>query len=98
QRARRQIQLDVFALFQLEVLVAGKLGRVKQVDALTADGGHQIVKIVGRANLIRQRVVHFAVGQIAFFLAGLDQSVYVFFEFVVNRQNDSCSLGRRGNS
>ena len=41
QRARRQIQLDVFAFLQLKILVAGELGSVQQVDALTADGGHQ---------------------------------------------------------
>ncbi len=34
QRARRQIQLDVFALFQLKILVAGKFGSVEQVNAL----------------------------------------------------------------
>ncbi len=87
QRSRRQIQLNVLPLLQLEFLVAGELGSVEQVDALRADGRDQIVQIVGRANLIRQRVVHFAVGQIALFLAGLDQAVHILFELVVNRQN-----------
>ena len=82
----RQVELDVLALFQLEFLVAGKLGRVQQIDALGADGGDQIVQIVGRADLIRQHVVHVAVGEIALLLAGLDQAVNVVFEFVVNRQ------------
>ena len=87
QRARRQVELDVFALFQLEVLVAGKFGAVEQVDALGADGGDQVVQIVGRANLIRQHVVHVAVGEIALFLADFDQAVNLVFEFVFNRQN-----------
>ncbi len=48
QRAGRQVQLDVFALFELEVLVA-ELRAVQQVNALGADGGNQIVQIVGRS-------------------------------------------------
>jgi hypothetical protein len=48
QRSRRQVELDVLALFQLEVLVAVELGAVQQVDALGADGGDQVVQIVGR--------------------------------------------------
>ncbi len=48
QRAGRQVELDVFALFQLEFLVAAELGAVEQVDALGADGSDQIVQIVGR--------------------------------------------------
>ena len=48
QGAGGQVELDVLALFQLEVLVAGEFGAVQQVDALGADGGDQIVQIVGR--------------------------------------------------
>ena len=70
-----------------------KFGRVEQIDALGADGGDQIVQIVGRADLIRQHVVHVAVGEIALFLADFDQAVNIVFEFVfVNRQMQSCSL------
>ena len=47
QRAGREVELDVFAFFELEILVAGELGRVEQVDALGADGGDQIVEVVG---------------------------------------------------
>ena len=47
-RPRRKVQLDVFALFRLEFLVAAELGAVEQVDALGADGGDQVVEIIGR--------------------------------------------------
>ena len=67
-------------------LSPGNLGASSRSMPWRADGGHQIVQIVGRANLIGQHVVHFAVGQIALLLAGLDQAVHVVFEFVVNRQ------------
>ena len=90
QRARRQVELDVFALFELEVLVAAKFGRVEQIDALGADGGDQIVQIVGRANLFRQHVVHVAVGQIALFLAGFDQVRE--YRLRICRQSPKCFL------
>ena len=34
ERSRRQVELDVLALFELEILVAAKLRRVQQIDAL----------------------------------------------------------------
>ena len=84
QRPRRQVQLDVLALFQLEVLVAVELGAVQQVDALGADGGDQVVQILGRrSHLIRQHLVHVAVGQIALFLADFDQGVNIVIVFVI---------------
>ena len=86
KRARRQVELDVFALFQFEIFVAWQIWGVEQVDALGADGCDQIVQVVGRANLIRQDVVDIAVGEIALFLADVDQAVNIVFEFVVNRQ------------
>ena len=73
QRSRGQVQLDVFALFEVEVLVAAELGPVEQVDALGADGGNQVVQIVGIVHIVRQHVVHVAVSQIALFLARIDQ-------------------------
>ncbi len=84
QRSRRQVELDVFALFQLEVLVAVELGAVKQVDALGADGGDQVVEILGRrSHLIRQHFVDVAVGQIALFLAHFNQGVDVVIVLVI---------------
>ncbi len=95
QRAGGQVELDVFAVFKLEVLVGAELGAIEQVDALGADGRDQVVEVVARANLIRQHVVDFAVGEIALFLAYFDQAFnvvfvyefFVVFELVVNCQN-----------
>ena len=87
QSAGRQVELDVLALLELEVLVAAEFGPVEQVDALGADGGDQVVDVVGRGgHLIRHHLVDVAVGEVALFLARIDQAVNVFFEFVVNRQ------------
>ena len=47
QRARRQIELDVLAFFQLKIFVGAELRRVQQVDALGADRGNQVVEVVG---------------------------------------------------
>ena len=91
----RQIKLDVFALFELKILVGAKLRRVQQIDALGADRRHQIVDVVGRsADVLRQHVIHVAVGQIALLLAGIDQVCDVVFEFVVDGQNGSYSPAR----
>ena len=99
QGSGRQVQFDVLAVFQVEVLVA-ELGAVQQVNALGADGGDQVVQIFGRrTHLIRQHVVDVAVGEVALFLAHFDQSVDVVivvvvmvvlvigFKFVVNCQD-----------
>ena len=82
----REVELDVLALFQLEILVGAELRPVEQIDALGADGGDQIVDVVGGGHLLRHHVVDVAVGQIALFLARVDQVCDVVFEFVVNSQ------------
>jgi len=65
----RQVQLDVLALFQLEVLVGAELGLSSSVDALGADGGNQVVRSSGCEPISSQHVVDIAVGEIALFLA-----------------------------
>ncbi len=47
QRAGGQVELNVLALFQFEILVGAELRAVEQIDALGADGGDQVVEIVG---------------------------------------------------
>ena len=86
QRAGRQVELDVFALFELEILVGAEFRAVQQVDALGADGRDQIVDVVGGGHLLRHHVVDVAVGQVALLFPGVDQVRDVVFEFVVNRQ------------
>ncbi len=61
-----------------------ELGAVQQVDALGADGGDQVVQILGRrTHLIGQHIVHVAVGQIALFLAHFNQGVNVVIMLVI---------------
>ncbi len=67
-------------------LSPGNLGAVEQIDALGADGGDQIVKIVGRADLVRQNVVDVAVGEIALLFADFDQACNLLRICFVNRQ------------
>jgi hypothetical protein len=45
--SRRQVELDILTLFQVEILVAVELGAVQKVDALGADGGDQVIQILG---------------------------------------------------
>ena len=54
----------------------------EDVDALGVDGGEQIIEIVGRGDVTGQEVVDLAVGEIALFLAGVDELVYVVFVLV----------------
>jgi hypothetical protein len=97
-RAGRQVKLDVVAVFQFSFLVAAELGVVQQVNALGSNGGDQVIQISGGSgHVIRQNVVHIAVGQIALAFANFDQSInivfmlvvmlMIVFEFIVARQN-----------
>ena len=87
KRAWGEVELDVFAFFEFEILVAGKFWGVEQIDALGADGGDQIIEIVSGANLIGQDVIDIAVGEIAFLFAYFNDVVDVVFEFIVNCQS-----------
>ena len=87
ERARRQIELNVFAFFELKILFGAELRRVQQIDALAADCRHQVIDVVWRsADVLGQHVVHVAVGQVALLLAGIDQVSDVVFKFVVDGQ------------
>ena len=86
ERSRGEVQFDVLALFELEVLVGAEFRAVEEVDALGADGGDQIVNVVRGGHLLRHHVVDVAVGEVPLLLPGVDQVGNVVFEFVVNRQ------------
>ena len=45
--ARREVELNVLAFFELEILIAAELGRVEKIDALSANGCDEVVEIVG---------------------------------------------------
>ena len=79
QGARREIQLHVLASFDLvELLVAG-LGALEHINPLRANGGQQVLEIVGRMHVVRDQVIHLVVGEITFLFAHIDQ----FFDIVV---------------
>ncbi len=86
ERTWCQVQLDVFTVF-VEFLVGAIFRAVEQIDALGANGGDQIVKIVGIVHIFGQHVIHVSVGQIALFLAGIDQVCNFVVEFVFNGQS-----------
>ena len=53
-----------------------------------ADGVEQIVEHVRRLNVIREKVVHFTIGEITLLLTGVDQLLDIF-KFFVESQTDS---------
>ena len=82
QRARREVEFDVLARFQLgiELLIegAGHLRPFEHIDALRADGGQQVLEVVGRMQVVRDKVVDLVVGEVSLFLTRIDQ----FFDVV----------------
>jgi len=91
QRARRQVQLDVLALFRLELVAlpsADLRAAFENVDSLRPDRRDQIVQIVGRIHIARKKVVDLVVGQVALLLTGVDQFLNILFVFIVYRQAD----------
>ena len=81
QRAGREVELDVFAGFHVALVElvesAGRLRTFEDIDALAADGGHQIVEIVGRLDVVRDKVVHLVVGEVALLFSHIDQFLNV---------------------
>ena len=63
-----------------ESLGAGVAG--ENVDALSVDGGHQVVELVGRGDLAGEQVVDLTVGEVALLFAGVDQFFQVVFVLV----------------
>ena len=64
------------ASFLVEFLVhrgGRQLGALQHVNALRADGGEQIVEILGRVDIVRDEVVHLAVGEISLLFARIDK-------------------------
>ncbi len=81
QRAGRQIKFNVLAGFHLtsNFLSDRHLGPLQHIDALGADGGQQVIEIVGRMHIVRDKVVHLVIGEVALLFARIDQ----FFNVVV---------------
>ncbi len=77
QRAGGQVEFHVLARFQfgIELLVerAGDLGAFEDVNALRADGGQQVLKVIGRMQVVRDQVVDLVVREVTFFFSCIDQ-------------------------
>ncbi len=63
----------------VEFLVAGHLGPFEHINALRADGGQQVLEVVGGMHVVRDQVVHLVIGEITFLFSHIDQ----FFDIVV---------------
>ena len=77
ESARGEVELDVFTGFDVALIElverAGRLGSFQNIDALAADGGHEIIEVVGRVHIVRDQVVHLIVGEVALFFSHVDQ-------------------------
>ena len=86
ERAGREVEFYVVGLFSglglVLLAVAGELVAGEDIDALGVDGGKKVIEIVGRGDVTGQEVVDLAVGEIALFLAGVDELLYVVFVLV----------------
>ena len=79
QRAGREIELHVLAGFYvLELLVARHLGPFEHVNALRADGGQQVLEVVGGMHIVRDQIVHLVVREVTLLFPHIDQ----FFDVV----------------
>ena len=56
----------------LELLVAA-LGPFEHVNALGADGGQQVLEVLGGMHIVRDEIVHLVVREVAFLLTHIDQ-------------------------
>src|SRR5207302_814382 len=91
QGARSEVEFNVLARFQvaIEFLVefsASSFWTFKDVDALGANGGEQIVQVIGGMDIARKQVIHLIVGEIPLLLAGIDQFLNVI-KLVVKSQS-----------
>ena len=84
-----QIEFDVvglFASFDLAVFsaftAATALFAGEHVDTLGVDRGEEIVQVIRRGYIAGQQIVDLPIGQIAFFFAGIDEFIDVFFVLV----------------
>src|SRR5690348_3163913 len=97
QGARRQVELDVLTHLHVVGLVqtGGRHfgGTLKNINALRADGGQQVIQILGRVDVMRNQVVHLTVGEVSLFLA----HIYQLFDVVklVFKSQNGLPLCRR---
>ena len=95
QRARSQIQLNVFAglgvgfdFFQRR---RGLGLAFEHVNALRADGGQQVIEIFGRMDVVRNEIVGFVVGEVALLFSRVNQLLNVVELVFKSSQGNSFS-------
>ncbi len=76
----------------------GSFGSFEDVDSLRADGGQQVLEVLGRMQVVGKQVVDLVVGQVALLLACIDQ-FFDIVEFVVKSQSEipfeAAKIGRQ---
>ena len=78
ESAGREVEFDVLAGFSFffELLIergGGKFGSLQHVDSLRTNGGQQIVQVLGRMHVVRDKVVDLVIGQISLLFTCVDQ-------------------------
>src|SRR4029077_13353805 len=71
-------EFDVLARFSLffELFIesgGGKFGSLQHIDSLRTYGGQQIVQVLGRMHVVRDKVVDLVIGQISLLFTCVDQ-------------------------
>ena len=54
-------------------------GPLEHINTLRANGGQQVLEVVGRMHVVRDQVIHLVIGEITLLFAHIDQ----FFDIVV---------------
>src|SRR5438874_10257629 len=92
QLARGEIELHLFAGLDIGLALGRRLGAaINNVNALRADGGQQVVQVLGRMYVVGNELIGLVVGEVALLLAGIDQ-LFNVVELVFKSQTDSSSL------
>ena len=84
QSAGSEVEFDVLADFSFffELLIergGGKFRSLQHIDSLRTNGGQQIVQVLGRMHVVRDKVVDLVIGQISLLFTCVDQ----LFDIVV---------------
>ncbi len=78
ESAGREVEFDILAGFSFffELFIergGGKLGSLQHIDSLRTNGGQQIVQVLGRMHVVRDKVVDLVIGQISLLFTCVDQ-------------------------
>ena len=97
--AGSEVEFDVFAGFVfVELLVergGGKLRPLEHIDALRANGGQQIVQVLRRMHIVRDKIVHLVVGEISLLFTCIDQLFNIVVLVIKSQDGFSSSRPQR---